>query len=220
MKFIDLTGNRYGRLLVVSKSHKDKRGLFHWNCVCDCGNFHTVARNALQSGSTKSCGCLNQEMRILNNTTHGMSKTKVYSVWSEMINRTTNQNHQHSQYYFDRGITVDENWRTFENFYNDMGSPQKGQWLERVDNTKGYCKENCAWTSISEQCLNRRSLVNKSGRVGVYWDAERGKWRTSMQVKGVQVAGRAFNVFEDACEYIDQLELEHLGYSRKDGFTQ
>lgn len=219
MRFKDLTGNRYGRLLVESRSHKDTRGVFYWNCLCDCGKHHVVARNALQSGATKSCGCLNQEMRISNNTTHGLSKTRVYSIWSEMINRTTNPNHQHSEYYFDRGITVDERWRTFENFYNDMGEPEKGQWLERVDNSKGYSKSNCTWTSISRQCSNRRSLVNKSGRIGVYWQAKKGKWGTSMKVKGVQVAGKEFLVFEDACKYIEQLELENLGYSRKEGFT-
>lgn len=61
MKFIDLSGERYGRLLVLKRAFNNKRNKIHWLCRCDCGKEVTVARNELRSGDTKSCGCYRVE---------------------------------------------------------------------------------------------------------------------------------------------------------------
>jgi hypothetical protein len=147
-----------------------------------------------------------------------MSKTPVYAVWHEMVNRATNPKHKHSKYYSERGISVSNDWLEFENFYRDMGDRPEGSWLERVDNSEGYSKENCVWSDVSSQCSNRRSLKNTSGRIGVYWESEVGRWKTSMIVKGKQVAGKRFDDYQEACNYIEKLELDYLGYSRSEGF--
>ena len=58
--FIDLTGQKFGRLTVIKKL--DKRGNeWYWQCQCDCGNLHEVRGSSLRSGVTKSCGCLKKE---------------------------------------------------------------------------------------------------------------------------------------------------------------
>lgn len=59
---IDETGNRYGRLTVVSRAENTKRGLARWNCVCDCGNTTVVIGNNLRNGNTVSCGCRVKEV--------------------------------------------------------------------------------------------------------------------------------------------------------------
>lgn len=59
----DLTGRRYGKLTVVEWAGRDKRGIYLWKCLCDCGNYTIVKRSNLRTDkgrSTKSCGCLKQ----------------------------------------------------------------------------------------------------------------------------------------------------------------
>jgi HNH endonuclease len=57
----DITGKRFGRLVVIKKTNKKKYGSYVWKCLCDCGNIKEVKRNDLISGATKSCGCLQKE---------------------------------------------------------------------------------------------------------------------------------------------------------------
>jgi hypothetical protein len=61
MKFIDLTGRRFGRFTIINLHHKDKFYTRHWLCRCDCGCEKIVSENHLKNGHTKSCGCLNTE---------------------------------------------------------------------------------------------------------------------------------------------------------------
>lgn len=62
-KIMDLTGQRFGRLVVISFVERNKWRSAIWLCVCDCGNETTVAGGVLRHGSTRSCGCLQKEMR-------------------------------------------------------------------------------------------------------------------------------------------------------------
>lgn len=59
--FIDLTGEHFGRLTVISREGKNKRGNALWRCKCDCGNETIVLGARLRNGKTKSCGCLKEE---------------------------------------------------------------------------------------------------------------------------------------------------------------
>lgn len=159
--FIDLTGLKFGRLTVLSKGHKEN-GMIYWNCECDCnkGVSFEVKSVLLRYGKTKSCGCLKKETVIQRNTTHGMGHSKLNMVWSEMKSRCTNSNHKRYSDYGGRGITVCESWNKFENFYNDMhASYSEGLTLDRIDNSSGYCKENCRWVSALEQNNNKRNNV-------------------------------------------------------------
>ena len=62
MKCIDIVGNRYGRLTVIERVGKDKSGHSTWKCVCDCKKEIIVPKNSLTYGSTKSCGCIRNEL--------------------------------------------------------------------------------------------------------------------------------------------------------------
>lgn len=77
--FKDITGQKFGRLLVLSFSRISSERKAVWNVRCDCGVEKEVTGKELRSGHILSCGCLRDEKTIERNTTHGMSKTKEYS---------------------------------------------------------------------------------------------------------------------------------------------
>jgi hypothetical protein len=157
----DLTNQKFGRLIAMNEHGKSVSNRVTWLCQCDCGREKIVESKKLVSGHTKSCGCLNTE-RI---TKHGMSRTKIYNVWHDMINRTTNPLYKRWKDYGGRGITVCEQWRKFENFYADMGGIPQDMTLERINNDEGYNPNNCKWASYHEQFQNRRTtkIIEFSG---------------------------------------------------------
>lgn len=90
---------------------------------------------------------------------HGMINTKTYRSWAAMIRRCTSDKSNRYQYYMAKGIKVCDEWRTFTNFLKDMGERPEGKSLDRIDNSKGYYKENCKWSTPKEQSLNRTSNI-------------------------------------------------------------
>lgn len=96
-------------------------------------------------------------------------KHPLYVTWQGMLSRCYNKNEPTYKNYGGRGITVCDDWQHFKNFANDMyPKPNKHMTLERVDNTKGYSKDNCVWASRTQQCHNRRKFKNNtSGYTGI-----------------------------------------------------
>lgn len=90
---------------------------------------------------------------------HGMAHTRIYRTWACMKGRATDPNHQLADVYYNRGIGISEDWMSFENFYADMGEIPEGMTIERIDNDKGYCKENCRWATPKEQNRNKRDTI-------------------------------------------------------------
>ncbi len=76
-----------------------------------------------------------------------------------MIARCTNSNRRYYKNYGGRGITVCERWMKFENFLADMGEPPDNLSLDRLDNDRGYCKENCAWRTVLDQARNKQNTI-------------------------------------------------------------
>lgn len=161
----NLTGLRFGKLIVVYFSHVSKspdgRNRFFWRCVCDCGQEHTAANNTLVSGHAKSCGCLYQQTRN-SNSRHGHCKahqpTPTYRSWAAMKARCLNPNLPDYADYGGRGITVCKRWReSFAAFLKDMGERPPDRTLDRKNTNGNYTKANCRWATPKEQVGNRRN---------------------------------------------------------------
>jgi len=149
----DLTGQKFGRLRVVSLSRIERSRRF-WFCVCDCGNGLTVRSDGLKCGDYVSCGC----KKVDQLTTHGATGTPEHKVWCSMIERCYTPTHQSYRHYGERGIKVCDRWRDFEAFLSDMGvRPSAAHTLERTNNDQGYFPSNCKWATRSEQARNRRT---------------------------------------------------------------
>lgn len=100
---------------------------------------------------------------------HGMCGTPVYKVWKAMKVRCYNKSYPHYDRYGGRGIKVCDEWKNnFMQFYEDMGDkPAPNYQLDRIDNNGDYCKENCRWSTPSQNCYNRTRYHNKTGFTGV-----------------------------------------------------
>src|SRR5579863_3041497 len=96
MKLIDLTGQRFGKLVVVDRAENAPKGQPRWLCRCDCGNQTVVWGVALRTGHTSSCSCLSRETTTERNMTHGhatrAATTSEYRSYESAKRRCTKPN--------------------------------------------------------------------------------------------------------------------------------
>jgi hypothetical protein len=147
-----------GRLTLI-KHKVEKRG-HDWVSLyqCNCGNEKLIFDSNVNSGKSRSCGCLSVEATKVSNSTHGLSNKPIYSRWKNMIRRCTDPKHDNYRWYGARGIRVCERWHNIENFLADMGMPPTSKHeLDRIDSNGNYEPANCRWIPKRDQGRNLRS---------------------------------------------------------------
>ena len=159
-KIIDLTGQKYNRLLVTRFVGLDKNGAV-WECKCDCGNIKNVRSGDLRSGRTNSCGCYMKDKlskaRLKHGATKNYMRTGTYKSWRSMKTRCYAEYDVNYERYGGRGIIVCDRWKnSFENFLEDMGERPDNHSLERKDFNGNYEPSNCCWIHNSQQAKNTR----------------------------------------------------------------
>lgn len=89
---------------------------------------------------------------------HGKSHHRLYKIWNNMIQRCASDIK-----YTSKNLKVSDDWRIIDNFIRDMEpSYKKGLTIDRIDNNKGYSKENCRWTSAIQQNNNKCNITKIS----------------------------------------------------------
>lgn len=164
-KRVDVVGRRFGRLEVIEFSHtaragKARQAVRKFRCKCDCGGEIVTSTTSLLREQTRSCGCLAKETLLLyakerHVKTHGLTKSKAYSIWAGIKKRCLNPRTEKFHHYGGKGVKVCEKWMRFEGFLEDMGHPPTTKHtIERVAASGNYEPNNCKWATWKEQANN------------------------------------------------------------------
>lgn len=156
--YIDLTGQRFGKLVAIKHIGYNNKHLTLWLCQCDCGNTTKVTTSDLRSGHSKSCGCRK----------YGGGNRRLYHVWHTVKRRCEDENDKSYQYYGAKGVKLCNEWHDYNIFrewalshgYNENAS----QWectLDRINPYGNYEPQNCRWIPMSEQNKNKRIHYKK-----------------------------------------------------------
>lgn len=164
MKFVDLTGQRFGRLTVIKRVENNGKKVM-WLCRCDCGNETTVFSGYLRNGNTKSCGCLSNDKLRERRFKHGESrKTRLYNIWLHIKHRTSGKANEKrtKKWYTDKNIKMCEEWSDFRNFrdWANTNGYDDSLTIDRIDGNKGYSQENCRWVDWKTQTRNKSNNIN------------------------------------------------------------
>lgn len=155
----DLTGQKFERLTVIREVGRTGQKQKLWLCQCECGNFYTTTTAKLNGGIVKSCGCLRKDILIKRNFKHGKANTRLFRIWKNIKLRCTNKNYKAFKYYGARGISICEEWRDFQSFYNWAMAHgyEENLTIDRIDNDGDYSPENCRWVTNKIQQRNKRT---------------------------------------------------------------
>lgn len=152
-KFIEFTEPR-----IRSNGGKRKRALFE----CSCGEIKDYDFTAITTGRTKLCWKCSHKKAGELTSTHNLIKHTLYRKWQDMKKRCYNPKVDRYKNYGLLGIRVCDEWKDdFLNFYNWSieNGWEEGLTIERKDNDKNYCPENCKYITHLEQHYNKKNTV-------------------------------------------------------------
>ena len=172
-QFVDITGNRYGHMVVLGLDHIDKFNKSYWKCRCDCGNEFVRAKSRIRISPINACGkCNYTKLEKKYKITHGDSPKeamyhRLYNIWTGMKKRCYQPYHTYYNRYGGRGITICDEWLgpngyvTFKEWALSHGY-KSNLTIERKDVNGNYCPDNCCWITDLEQHKNTTKVIKIS----------------------------------------------------------
>lgn len=209
-KFIDLTGQKFGRLTVLYRGEKVKHGRsIKWYCLCDCGNYCWVSSNSLRTGNSKSCGCLKKEKYTESGK---MNKGKRYrfNTFDFLEDYVIGHDDKGNSFYIDiedvdkvqkycwykgnKGYWMssyidDEGEKRHLKLHKYITNTDSKQIIDHRDRNKDNNRKNNL--VHSNKCRNARNSSkpknNVSGYIGIYYHKQRKEWKASVSKNGKEI---------------------------------
>lgn len=167
-KLIDLSGKRFGKLVVIKRDGTNKHKRVLWLCKCDCGKEKIIIGACLRNGETLSCGCYGRERRIKGKTKHNKTNTRLFNVWQNIKRRCYTKSNPSYKYYGALGVKMCDEWhKNFDTFREwayangyDENAPKGECTIDRINPYDNYEPSNCRWVSMTVQNNNTRRNTN------------------------------------------------------------
>ena len=179
---INLTGQKFGRWLVIERAENSKRGKAMWRCSCRCGNVFVVVGGELRGGHSTQC-------KSCARTKHGKAYDRLYGIWKKMISRCQNEQAKDYVGYGGRGISICREWLNINTFFRWAYSNKytKELTIDRIDNNGNYEPNNCRWITNRQQHSNRRDnhwiTINDKTKTITQWSEGAGISRTAIRYR-------------------------------------
>lgn len=149
--------------IIQQLEERDKFGCPLYLAKCSvCGNCKKLTRyvaEKVRKTCSKKCSNILSKIKPI-------TEDPFYDTWNSMKGRCRSKNSASSKYYWSKGITFCESWKDFKEFrkwiiefYPDVYLNRDNFVLDRKDNLKGYCPENCRWVSIRDSIINRSNTI-------------------------------------------------------------
>ena len=208
------TNQKFGKLTVLFAFQREdgkkvirKNTYFH--CKCDCGKEVDIPSSSVITGRQRSCGCDSSQN----------VKDRLLNIYRAMKQRCYYVNGARYKDYGGRGIKICDEWKSsFKNFktWSLNNGYDDSLTIERIDNDKDYCPENCKWASYQIQSSNQRIRKdNSSGYRGVHFHSGTLKWVSNIQINRKRISLGYYKTAEEAHEarikYIREHNLTQYG---------
>lgn len=226
MKKLDLTGQRFGRLVAIKPAEIQKHRNTYWLCRCDCGNEKEVYIGSLKRGTTQSCGCLHREQisqlskslksyneyEVVGNTVyvkmiHGHTMICDLDDWERLKDIKWSRN--------SGGYASGANAENKIVIFHKQVMGENGEYIvdhinrNRLDNRK--C--NLRFATYAQNTWNKGMVkTNTSGAVGVYKHGK--KWQVRITVNHKKMHLGAYETFEEAVKVRKEAEAKYHYFNK------